>query len=172
MSLPIRLSGLVPESIVDGPGLRFAVFTQGCPHHCEGCHNQHTWDMSGGHMSDTDAVFAQIKKVKLLRGVTFTGGEPFAQAAACAEIGLRARRELKYDIVTYTGYLYEELLETAKLDPGVKKLLEATNYLIDGPFVLARRDLLLKFRGSGNQRILDITAYPNSPRAVELTDLK
>ncbi len=166
-ALPIRLFGVVRESIVDGPGLRFVVFVQGCPHHCPGCHNPGSHDPNGGKLTDTAKIWNAIGKVHLLEGVTFSGGEPFLWGKELAVIG-RAARERGLDIMTFTGFTYEVLLEKAKTDEGVRELLTVTNFLVDGPFVLALRDISLKFRGSSNQRILDITGYPNTdiPRVV------
>ncbi len=170
-SLPMRLAGVIRESIVDGPGLRFVVFTQGCPHHCEGCHNPETHDFNGGYETTTVDVWKKIKETKLLRGVTFSGGEPFAQAAQLAEIG-EAARDRGLDVMTYSGYTAEQLFELAEKNEGVHKLLCATNYLVDGRFVLEERDLGLLFRGSRNQRLLDITCYPNSKEYTVLESIK
>ncbi len=163
--LPIRLFGAVRESIVDGPQLRFVVFVQGCPHHCPGCHNPESHDPDGGYISSTARIWDAIRENPLLRGVTFSGGEPFLWGHELAAIG-RASREAGLDVMTYTGFTYEKLLERAKTEPDVHELLSVTNYLVDGPFILAQRDLNLKFRGSTNQRILDITCYPNSTDAT------
>ena len=165
--LPIRLFGVVRESIVDGPQLRFVVFVQGCPHHCPGCHNPESHDPAGGYESSTKRIFEAIKQNPLLKGVTFSGGEPFLWGHELSVIG-KAAREMGLDVMTYTGFTYEALLERAKTEPSVKELLTVTNYLVDGRFVLAERDLNLKFRGSRNQRILDVTCYPNSTDATVL----
>jgi len=162
--MPIRLFGVVRESIVDGPNLRFVVFVQGCPHHCPGCHNPESHDPAGGYMSSTARIWQAASKNPMIRGITFSGGEPFLWGNELYEIG-RIARETGMDIVTYSGFTYEQLLEKAKREDGVRKLLTVTNYLIDGPFIEAQRDLNLKFRGSTNQRILDVTCYPNSDRA-------
>ena len=162
--LPLRLHGAVRESIVDGPRLRFVVFVQGCPHHCPGCHNPDSHDPAGGYVSSTTRLWNAIRENPLLRGVTFSGGEPFLWGEELAEIG-RAAHEAGLDVMTYSGYTYEILLEKAKTDKNVKKLLTVTDFLVDGPFILAQRDLTLKFRGSTNQRILDVRCYPNSDNA-------
>ncbi len=169
--MPMRLAGVIRESIVDGPGLRFVVFVQGCPHHCEGCHNPETHDPAGGYESTTAAVWKKIKETKLLRGVTFSGGEPFAQAKELAEIG-EAARDRGLDVMTYSGYTFEQLVKIAEKDAGVHKLLCVTNYLVDGRFELEQRNLGLLFRGSDNQRILDITCYPNNTEYTVLEELK
>jgi len=166
-NLPIRLFGVVRESIVDGPQLRYVVFVQGCPHHCPGCHNPLSHDPDGGTPSTVGELWSKIDAMGHLDGVTFSGGEPFYHAAALAEIG-RLARSKGLNVMTYSGYTYEKLLEKAKTDAGVRALLTVTNYLVDGPFVLAERDLSLKFRGSRNQRILDVTCYPNSENAAQV----
>ncbi|RPF49479.1 anaerobic ribonucleoside-triphosphate reductase activating protein [Thermodesulfitimonas autotrophica] len=151
----LRIAGVVRESVVDGPGLRYVIFAQGCPHHCKGCHNPETWDPAGGYEITAAELLADISRNPLLKGVTFSGGDPFLQAGAFAVLG-RALREEGYNIVTYTGYTYEELQTMA--EKGVRELLAVTDILIDGPFVLAERDLTLPFRGSKNQRIIDVRA--------------
>lgn len=163
--LPLRLFGTVSESIVDGPGIRYVIFVQGCPHHCPGCHNPQSHDPAGGTPSDAASLWETIQKYPHIDGITFSGGEPFTHAAALAEIG-KAAREKGLNVMTYSGYTYERLLDMAETDPDVKALLTVTNYLVDGPFLLAERDLTLKYRGSRNQRILDITCYPNSRQAA------
>lgn len=150
----IRLAGVVRESIVDGPGFRFVVFVQGCPHHCTGCHNPQTHDFSGGYVSDTETLLAEIKKNPLLSGVTLSGGEPFCQPQPLAELGKEIKK-LGLNVITYSGYTYEEL--TAKQDDNINALLDVCDYLIDGKFILEERNLMLRYRGSNNQRILDLT---------------
>ncbi|MEW6192999.1 MAG: anaerobic ribonucleoside-triphosphate reductase activating protein [Bacillota bacterium] len=151
----LRIAGIVRESVVDGPGLRYVIFAQGCPHRCVGCHNPETWDPAGGYEVTVEEILGDIVRNPLVRGVTFSGGDPFLQAGAFAALG-RALRQKGYDIVTYTGYTYEEL--RAMTDPAVQDLLAVTDILIDGPFILDERDLTLPFRGSRNQRIIDLRA--------------
>ena len=166
----LNIAGLVEESIVDGPGVRFVIFVQGCPHHCPGCHNPATHDFDKGTQISVDELYSRIHKNPLVRGVTFSGGEPFCQAAPLAKLGNRLREE-GYSVFIYSGYTLAELLQKAKTQPEVKALLTAGNYLVDGRFVLAERDLSLRFRGSHNQRIYDITCYPNSERIYDAEDL-
>lgn len=166
-NMPIRLAGIVRESIVDGPDLRFVVFVQGCPHKCEGCHNPETHDFSGGFETTTEKLWAEIEKNPMIKGVTFSGGEPFCQAEALAEIG-KAAKEKGLHVMTYSGFTFDKLLKKAEDEKGVHELLSVTNYLVDGPFVLDLRDLSLKYRGSRNQRVLDITCYPNSASVEEI----
>lgn len=169
-NLSLRLFGKVDESIVDGPGLRCAIFVQGCPHHCEGCHNPLSHDISGGIPSTTFEVIDAIRQIKQLDGVTFSGGEPFLWGNELYEIGYAAH-EMGLNVMTYSGYTWETLAEKARTDLSIKKLLTVTDLLVDGPFVLAKRDVTLKYRGSSNQRILDLTCYPNSENVTERTDL-
>jgi len=169
-NLPIRLAGVVRESIVDGPDLRFVVFVQGCPHDCPGCHNPETHDPDGGFQTSTAIIWREINKNPLVQGITFSGGEPFMWGHELAVIG-RAAAEKKLNIMTYTGYTYEQLLQMAKIDNSVHELLCVTNYLKDGPYVEEKRDLSLQFRGSSNQRIFDVTCYPNTTAAKEVKTL-
>lgn len=115
--MQIKIAGLVPESIVDGPGIRFTVFTQGCPHHCPGCHNPQTHDFAGGEWKDTDEIIAQFQQNPLLKGITLSGGDPFVQPAACAELA-RAAHKAGKDVITYTGYTFEQLLSGKYLMRG------------------------------------------------------
>lgn len=152
----MRLAGIVPESVVDGPGVRFVVFAQGCSHHCPGCHNPGTWDMQGGQEMTLREIRKMLhKRRKNLRGLTLSGGEPFLQAGEMAALACEAKK-MGLDVVTYTGYVYEELL-TLEL-PGSQELLAVTDILIDGPFRQDLKDISLAFRGSGNQRLLDLAA--------------
>jgi anaerobic ribonucleoside-triphosphate reductase activating protein len=152
----MRLAGIIPESVVDGPGVRFVVFAQGCPHHCPGCHNSQTWDIDGGKEMTMQEIRKMLRKRKSkLRGITISGGEPFLQAVEMAALAREAKK-MDLDVVTYTGYLYEELL-TLKM-PGLKELLEVTDLLVDGPFRQELKDIALAFRGSSNQRLIDLAA--------------
>lgn len=163
--MELRIAGTVNDSIVDGPGIRFTIFTQGCPHRCEGCHNPQTHDFSGGTVADTDMLLSKIKENPLLDGVTFSGGEPFCQAEVLSALG-REIKKLGLNVITYTGYDFEELYENRDRN-GWGELLEVTDFLIDGRFILARKDWNIKFRGSSNQRYLDCRASLESGRAVE-----
>jgi len=151
----IRLYGTVNDSIVDGQGYRFAVFTQGCPHHCEGCHNPESHDPAGGTVYTLDEVEKRFSGNPLLDGITLSGGEPFMQPAACAELARRAHGK-GLTVWTFTGGLLENHQATAKDDPAVKALLEETDVLVDGPFLLSQRSLDLLYCGSKNQRIIDM----------------
>lgn len=149
----VRIAGIVRESIVDGPGLRFAVFSQGCPHQCRGCHNPDTHDFSGGYNCKLSRILEEIDKNPLLSGVTFTGGEPFCQPEEFCKLGIEIKAR-GLDLIAYSGYTYEELLVMSGKDKHIRKLLDLIDYLVDGPFIMEERDLSLEFRGSRNQRFL------------------
>jgi anaerobic ribonucleoside-triphosphate reductase activating protein len=149
----IRLSGIIEESSVDGPGIRFVVFAQGCRHQCPGCHNPQTHPLEGGFLTDGEAILERMRANPLLDGLTLSGGDPFEQAEAFVVLAKRAREE-GYDVVTYTGWRYEEILSSTEL--AWKRLLESTDILVDGRFVLALKNELLPFRGSSNQRLIDV----------------
>ncbi len=162
----IRIAGIYDDSIVDGPGFRLSVFTQGCPHGCEGCHNPATHDFNGGREADTADIIAKMLDNPLLDGVTLTGGEPFCQPEACLEIA-KAARAAGLNVWAYSGWTIEELLDIAKQKPAVADLLSETDVLADGRFVLAKRTLDLIWRGSKNQRLIDAKASVKEGRAVE-----
>ena len=149
--MKLKIAGIVDDSIVDGEGIRLTVFTQGCPHHCHGCHNPQTWSLDGGHEVDTEEIVQKLKENPLLSGITFSGGEPFLQPAPLAEIA-RAAHKLGLDVWSYTGFTLEELEKRT----DVQQLLNEVDVLVDGPYVEALRDLTLRFRGSSNQRIIDL----------------
>ena len=161
----LNLSGLVSDSIVDGPGIRTIIFSQGCPHHCPGCHNPETWDFGCGTKVTEGQVLAEIMKNPLCRGVTFSGGEPFAQPEGFACLA-KLLKERGYEVASYTGYTFEQLLHGT---PAQKELLSVIDVLIDGPFVQAEKSLEISFRGSKNQRILDVAASLRAGKAVEVT---
>ena len=150
----IRLSGdLEHDSIVNGYGLRAVVWTQGCFIKCKGCQNPETWDTEAGVLVDVEDVKEELRKLKGQSGLTFCGGEPSIQAEACIEIARFVKKELGWNVWSFSGYTYEMLKEKGgKMWEFVKEL----DALIDGPFVLAERDLTLKFRGSRNQRLLHL----------------
>ena len=151
--MELTIAGVVKESIVDGPGIRYTVFTQGCPHHCPGCHKPQTWAFEGGQPTNAQALFEDFQKDPILKGITFSGGEPFCQPEPLTELAKLVHGAGK-DVTIFTGYTYEQLLE--KQDPAVDALLAQCDLLIDGPFVMAQRNLELRFRGSENQRLIDM----------------
>ena len=167
--MEIRIAGIVDDSIVDGPGFRLAVFTQGCPHDCPGCHNPDTHAFDGGKADTTEHVISVMKDNPLLDGVTLTGGDPFCQSAACAEIA-RAAKTMGLNVWAYSGWTYGELLEKAKTESAVTELLASVDVLVDGRFIQSQRTLELRFRGSRNQRLIDVPASLRQGKAVELAE--
>ena len=161
----LDLAGIVGDSIVDGPGIRTTFFCQGCPHHCEGCHNPETWDFGCGTKVPVEDLVDVVQANPLCRGVTFSGGEPFAQAAGFARLA-RLLKEKGYEVASYSGYTFEALLEGSE---DQKALLASIDILIDGPFLLEQRSLETVFRGSKNQRILDVPKSLAVGKAVETT---
>lgn len=151
----LLLAGTVRESIVDGPGIRYVVFAQGCPHHCAGCHNPATHPLEGGVLTDIDALLTDIRSNPLLDGITLSGGEPFEQAREFARLA-RGAKALGLDVWVYTGYTHEILCSRAEEREGWADLLAQTDVLVDGPFILAQKDSRLRFKGSGNQRIIEL----------------
>jgi len=163
----IRIAGIIKESIVDGPGIRMVVFAQGCKHNCPGCHNPETHPFDGGTLVTIESILAQAKSNPLLDGLTFSGGEPFEQAEAFALLA-RETQKLNLDVVTYTGYTYEYLRKNASRHRGWDALLDETDILIDGRYEADKRNLLLKFRGSENQRMIDVKRTKAENRVVLL----
>lgn len=151
--MKIRLSGVVNDSIVDGPGFRLSIFTQGCPHDCPGCHNPQTHSFEGGQDRNTDELIAMMEENPLLDGITLTGGDPFCQPEPCALLADAAHR-LGLGVWAYSGWTWEQLLS----DPGKRVLLEKTDVLADGPFILKLKTLDKPFVGSSNQRLIDVKA--------------
>lgn len=148
----IRLSGpLEHDNIVNGDGLRVVLWTQGCPNHCKGCQNPETWDYEAGALVKIDDLKKELKEFRGQAGITFCGGEPFVQAKACKEIADWAREELGWNVWSFSGFTYEIIKEYGK-EPW--ELLKSLDALIDGPFILEKKDLSLRFRGSNNQRLL------------------
>ena len=163
----MRLFGITPESFVDGPGLRFVIFAQGCPHQCQHCHNPESWDSNAGKEFSVRQLVRFIKQQKKnkqnKRGITFSGGEPFLQAAELVQVALEVR-QMGWDVVTYTGFTYEELTEDS--DDAIKALLSASDILIDGKYIHELRDIGLQFRGSSNQRIINLAATQKNGQIV------
>lgn len=153
-SSTIRVSGPIEhDSIVNGPGLRAVVWTQGCFTHCMGCQNAETWSPNKGTLIDVDTVKQELRQLKGQSGLTFCGGEPFVQPEACKVIADWAREEMGWNIWSFSGFTYEEI----KAHGGPAwEFLTSLDALIDGPFILQQRDISLKFRGSKNQRLLHL----------------
>ena len=152
---PLKIAGIEPESFVDGPGIRMTIFTQGCHHNCPGCQNPQTHDFNGGHFIDIEEILDMIEENPLLDGITFSGGDPMDQAAALIPLA-REIKERGLNLVIFTGYVYERLMDFAHERPEMFELLTFADILIDGPFIMAKKSLEIKFRGSSNQRIIDV----------------
>lgn len=150
----LRIAGVIKESTVDGPGFRYVVFTQGCPHACEGCHNPETHDYYGGKLVNIHEIAKDVKKNPLLSGVTISGGDPFVQAGQVAK--LLDLLDKKLSIMVYTGFTYEYLLKNSNNDNKYMELLSRTDILMDGKFVKDLMNENLLFRGSSNQRAIDV----------------
>ncbi len=151
-SVKFNIAGIITDSIVDGPGIRVSVFAQGCLHACVGCHNPSSHSFEEKHLMSVKEVYEIIKRNKLSKGVTFSGGEPFCQAQAFYELA-KLLKEDGYEIACYTGYTYEEIKNS---DETKNNLLNLLDILIDGKFVMPLRNLDLRFKGSENQRIIDV----------------
>ncbi len=151
--MKIRIAGRVVDSIVDGPGMRYALFTQGCPRACPGCHNPQTHDPKGGFETTTEEILKEIDSNPLLDGVTFSGGDPFMQPKPLVELAKELKKR-NLNVITYTGYRWEELVDAN--DPDWNALIQASDVIVDGPFVQSLHDWKLKYTGSSNQRIIDV----------------
>ena len=162
--MKIRIAALVNDSIVDGPGLRYAVYTQGCTHHCKGCHNPQTHDPKGGRETDTGIIWREIEENPLLSGITFSGGDRLLQPLPLAELAEKAH-EKGLSVWCYTGWTWESLMR--KSDPDMMTLLKNVDVLVDGPFLLDQRTLDLPFRGSKNQRLIDVAESLRSGTAAD-----
>jgi anaerobic ribonucleoside-triphosphate reductase activating protein len=150
----IRLSGPIEhDNIVNGYGLRVVIWTQGCRQRCPGCQNPETWSETAGKLVKIEDIKDELRQLKMQAGITFCGGEPLLQAKQCLEIAKWAKNELKWDIWSFTGLVYENIRRGGGPEWAFIRSLDA---LIDGPFILKQRDLTLKFRGSRNQRLLHL----------------
>lgn len=166
--MKLRISGVVDDSIVDGKGMRYTIFTQGCPHGCPGCQNPQTHDFAGGTLVELSDLLDEILENPMLKGVTFSGGEPFCQPAPLAELAGQIHKApgKTLDITVFTGFTWEELM--AKDDPDILALLRQTDVLIDGRYEESQKDLTLLFRGSRNQRVIDVPQSLSLGHIVEL----
>lgn len=139
--------------MVDGEGIRYAIFVQGCKHYCPGCHNPETWDMKSGKLKSVDTIVTAIRKKKHIDGITLSGGDPMYQAKACVELAKKLK-EFDYNIWCYTGFTYEEIIDGE--DEAMKELLKYIDVLVDGPFIESKKSLEVPFKGSSNQRIIHL----------------
>lgn len=152
----MRLSGIIDESIVDGPGIRMIIFFQGCTHNCYKCHNPETHSFTGGKEYDLEYVDKKLADSPYLDGVTFSGGDPLDNPESALEIAKLVKEKYNLNLWIYTGYTFEEILEKSKNNKIYLDIFSLTDVLVDGPFVNNLRDLSLLYRGSTNQRIIDV----------------
>lgn len=160
--MKLRLFGCVNDSIVDGPGLRYSIFVQGCYHNCLGCHNPESHDVNGGYLKDIEEILKEIDENPLLDGVTLSGGEPMLQVEALIELSKEIKKR-NLNIVLYSGYTYEQIIN----DVIKKRLLELCDMLVDGKFELEKRSLSLLYRGSSNQRLINVQKSLKQNRIIE-----
>lgn len=154
--MKIRLaSDIQTDSIVDGPGIRTVIWTQGCSHNCLGCHNPSTHDFNGGFLKDVSELKKEIADIPLQTGVTFSGGDPIFQVEACLELA-KFIKDMNLNIWCYTGYKYEDLIKKAEDNKTILHFLNYVDVLVDGKFVLKEKSYNVKFRGSTNQRLIDV----------------
>lgn len=161
--MKLKIFGIVEESIVDGPGIRYTIFTQGCPHNCPECHNPGSHDFNGGNLISVEELLEKIKKNSLIDGVTFSGGEPFMQIEPIIFLSKEIKK-LGLNIIIYTGFLWEELIK----EENCRELLQYIDVLIDGKFQVEKKSLSLRFIGSKNQRIIDVEKSLNSNICIQL----
>lgn len=160
--MKVRLFGTVDDSIVDGPGLRYTIFTQGCFHNCSGCHNPKSHDINGGYLKDIQDILSEITANPLLDGITLSGGEPMLQVKPLIEI-CKEVKAMGLNIVVYSGFTYEEILKDAKK----KELLQLCDMLIDGKFEQDKKSLALLYRGSANQRLINVQESLKQGKVIE-----
>lgn len=157
----IQLMRIVVDTTVDGPGWRSSVYCAGCRHACPGCHNPETWSFKAGQEVTVDEIVAQLAETE--GNITFSGGDPMYQAEAFTELARRIRKELHRTIWCYTGFRYEEVVS----DPVMSAMLPYLEVLVDGPFIEAEKSLDLLFRGSRNQRLIDVQKSLQAGNVVE-----
>ena len=157
----IRINDITYSSSVDGTGFRDVVFVNYCPHHCEDCHNKQTWDRETGRDVTVGEVYKCLTK-SAMTNVTFSGGEPFEQPDALAELAKMVKNEAGKTIWVYSGYTFEQICE----DEDKMELLKLCDVLVDGRFIKAQAKLNMRFKGSENQRIIDIKKSLEQGRVV------
>ncbi|MDD7795083.1 anaerobic ribonucleoside-triphosphate reductase activating protein [Clostridium sp. 'White wine YQ'] len=155
MDKNIRLSGIAYESLVNGPGIRRVFFSQGCIHNCKECFNPDTHDFNGGELRDMDELILDVKENPMIKGITFSGGDPFEQADKFAYMA-KEFKKLGLNIWSYTGYTFEYILSHLEEREGWKELINNIDALVDGRFEVERKEDGLRFRGSSNQRIINV----------------
>ena len=155
MKIRLATPEIETDSIVDGEGIRSVIWTQGCIHNCPGCHNPETHSFKNGYLVDVEELKEKINKLYAQDGITFSGGDPMEQATPCAELA-KYCKSLDLNVWCYTGYKFEELLEKSKVFPNIKEFLDNIDVLVDGKFILEEKSYDVTFRGSKNQRLIDV----------------
>jgi anaerobic ribonucleoside-triphosphate reductase activating protein len=163
----LTIGGIEPESIVDGPGFRYTVFVQGCNLRCPGCHNARLQPFTGGRSIAVGEILDAIRDNPLLSGLTLSGGDPFTQARVCAVLAEEVQA-MGLSVVTYTGYTFEALWLANR--PDWRRLIMATDVLVDGPFIRDLRNIDLRFRGSSNQRLIDVRRTFGAGKIIVLAE--
>lgn len=158
----ILINGIVKESVVDGPGLRYTIFTQGCKHNCDDCHNPQTHDLNGGYEKSIQDIVLDVTSNPMLDGITFSGGEPLLHYNELFELSQRLKfMKPKLNIILYTGFTYEELLNRMKVIKHIKEFIEMCDFIVDGRFIKNQQSDGLKFKGSANQNVYAIHKFRN-----------
>ena len=165
MKIRLATPEIQKDSIVDGEGIRSVIWTQGCIHNCPGCHNPFTHSFDEGYLLDVEEVKEKIKELESQDGVTFSGGDPMEQPESCAELA-KYCKELGLNVWCYTGYTFEELLEKMKTNKEIKEFLKNVDVLVDGRFILKEKSYDVIFRGSKNQRIIDVKKRLKNKKAI------
>lgn len=160
----LRVLNISEGTSVDGPGLRTSIYFAGCAHHCEGCHNPQSWSPDAGQEMTEEEILAKIAYNDF--PVTFTGGDPFFNAEEVAHLAKRIKEEQQRNIWCFTGYRWEQVIDVERFRP----LLEQIDVLVDGQFVLSKRNIQLRFRGSDNQRIIDVQESLKRGEMVDITE--
>ena len=155
MEIRLAKKEIDKDSIVDGEGIRSVIWTQGCPHHCPGCHNPKTHSFKEGYLVPIEEIIEELDSLEGQDGITFSGGDPMVQPEACSIIAKHCHKK-KLNVWCYTGYKYEELLEMSKTNKEIMKFLKEIDVLVDGKFILAEKSFDVMFRGSKNQRLIDV----------------
>ena len=161
--MKVKIAGITKESVVDGPGIRYVIFSQGCKHNCKGCHNPSTHNFNNGEEIDVDEIINNVLNAKHIDGVTFSGGDPFYQPKEFSYIA-KALHKNNINILSYTGFTYEKIVN----DKDMKDFLENIDILVDGPFIEREKNLKLSFRGSNNQRVIDVKESLKNSKVITL----
>ncbi|MCQ2973911.1 MAG: anaerobic ribonucleoside-triphosphate reductase activating protein [Bacteroidales bacterium] len=151
--MKLMIMDVIEYTTSDGPGFRTSIYCSGCNHKCRECQNPQTWDIMHGHPVDVEDLFSKIRRNEM-SNVTFSGGDPFYQPTAFTELAKMIKEKTDKTIWCYTGFTYEQIIKDAKMS----KMLQYIDVLVDGEFIVELKDPDLLFRGSSNQRLIDVQA--------------